>query len=55
MQNAEDNLKQYLEKTYDANLTDEEVRQSKDRIISFFDLLIHIDQRHRKNNESHSE
>lgn len=45
------NLKQFLEKEYGKDLSDLEVRQSKDRLVSFFELLIQIDKRQKKSNE----
>lgn len=49
MQNADGtDLKQFLEKTYGKNFSEKEVQQSKDKIVSFFELLIRIDRRQKR-------
>ena len=46
MENTKNNgLKQFLEKSYGKAFSDIKVKQSKDRLISFFGLLIEIDQK----------
>ncbi|MFH1827029.1 MAG: hypothetical protein ABH812_01175 [bacterium] len=50
MENAKERrLKQFLEKTHNRAFSDKEVLQSKNKIISFFEILIQIDKRQRNN------
>ncbi|KKR17713.1 MAG: hypothetical protein UT87_C0005G0032 [Candidatus Levybacteria bacterium GW2011_GWC1_40_19] len=41
-------LKNFLEQMYGKKLSDEEVREYKDRFVKFMGLLVEIDQRTKK-------
>ncbi len=47
-QTKHEKLKEFLEQMYGKELTDEEVKEYKDRIVKFFGLLVEIDQRTKK-------
>lgn len=41
-------LKAFLEQMYGKKLSDEEVKEHKDRLVKFFGILVEIDQRTKK-------
>ncbi len=40
--------RQFFEEMYSKELTDDEVREYKDRIVKFFGLLVEIDMKNKK-------
>lgn len=50
MANVSDKTRQFLEQMYGKKLSDEEIKEQKDRLVKFFGLLVEIDMKNKKKN-----